>query len=333
MITPSFGLTATERILPKLALDFTTAILDPRVTFTRSGNTATYTNSSGVITAINADLPRFDYNPTTLICQGLLIEETRTNILLNSLINGTILSTQIVTTSATAYTLSFYGTGSIVLTGTHSATVAGTGVYPSRKTYTFTPTAGALTCTVTGSVQYAQLETGSFATSFIPTSVASVTRNADVATMTGTNFSSWYNQAQGTFVATFDKYVTNTVGALWWVDNGSTANTIDMVAHSIGKLVFEGITASVYGGNITSGTLVANTKMTGVSAYSSTTTEKASLSGVAATSGSLTLPSSGITRAVLGAQGNALNYLNGHLYKMSYYPQALTAAEIQAFSK
>lgn len=52
MITPSFGLTATERVLPKLAIDFTTATLDPRITFTRSGNTATYTNSSGVITAI-----------------------------------------------------------------------------------------------------------------------------------------------------------------------------------------------------------------------------------------------------------------------------------------
>ena len=32
MITPSFGLTATERVLPKLALDFTTASLDARMT-------------------------------------------------------------------------------------------------------------------------------------------------------------------------------------------------------------------------------------------------------------------------------------------------------------
>lgn len=36
MITPAFGLTATERVLPKLALDFTTASLDSRVTFTRT---------------------------------------------------------------------------------------------------------------------------------------------------------------------------------------------------------------------------------------------------------------------------------------------------------
>ena len=52
MITPSFSLTATERVLPRMALDFTTAVLDPRVTFTRTGNTATVTNSSGVDTSV-----------------------------------------------------------------------------------------------------------------------------------------------------------------------------------------------------------------------------------------------------------------------------------------
>ena len=140
MITPSFALTATERVLPRMALDFTTATLDPRVTFTRTGDTATVTNSSGVITAINANLPRFDFDPTTLVCKGLLIEEARTNLLLNSLIDGTSLSTQLVTTTAVSQTLSFYGTGQIVLTGTSSATVVGTGAYPNRQTLTFTPT-------------------------------------------------------------------------------------------------------------------------------------------------------------------------------------------------
>ena len=47
----------------------------------------------------------------------------------------------------------------------------------------------------------AQCEAGSFPTSYIPTTTATVTRAADVASMTGTNFSSWYNQSQGTFSA------------------------------------------------------------------------------------------------------------------------------------
>jgi hypothetical protein len=46
----------------------------------------------------------------------------------------------------------------------------------------------------------AQLEAGAFATSYIPTVASTVSRSADVATMTGTNFSTWYNQSEGTFV-------------------------------------------------------------------------------------------------------------------------------------
>ena len=83
MITPSFSLTATERVLPKLALDFTTASLDSRITFTRTtgaSNPATYVNSSGVITAATNNQPRFDYDPVTLACKGLLIEESRSNL-------------------------------------------------------------------------------------------------------------------------------------------------------------------------------------------------------------------------------------------------------------
>jgi hypothetical protein len=45
----------------------------------------------------------------------------------------------------------------------------------------------------------AQLEAGAFPTSYIPTTASTVTRSADTATMTGTNFSSWYNQSEGTF--------------------------------------------------------------------------------------------------------------------------------------
>ena len=46
-----------------------------------------------------------------------------------------------------------------------------------------------------------QLELGSFPTSYMPASGGSqFTRNPDFAQMTGTNFSSWYNQSEGTIV-------------------------------------------------------------------------------------------------------------------------------------
>ncbi len=54
------------------------------ITFTRSGATATRVNESGVIETVAADTPRFDYDPLTLECKGLLIEEARTNLITNS---------------------------------------------------------------------------------------------------------------------------------------------------------------------------------------------------------------------------------------------------------
>ncbi len=44
----------------------------------------------------------------------------------------------------------------------------------------------------------AQLEAGAFATSYIATTSASATRTADAASMTGVNFTSWFNNSEGT---------------------------------------------------------------------------------------------------------------------------------------
>ena len=62
-----------------LSLDFTTGLLDSRLTFTRS-TTGTYINSSGYVTSAAINAPRFDYDPTTLTARGLLIEGSASNI-------------------------------------------------------------------------------------------------------------------------------------------------------------------------------------------------------------------------------------------------------------
>jgi hypothetical protein len=334
MISPSFALTATERVLPRMALDFTTASLDSRVTFARTGDTATVINSSGVIAAINANLPRFDFNPTTLVCRGLLIEEARTNLLLNSLLNGTSLSTQSVTTAAVSQTLSFYGTGQIVLTGTSSATVVGTGAYPARTTLTFTPTVGVLTLTVTGTVQYAQLEAGAFATSFIPTDGTTKTRNADVAVMTGTNFSSWYNASEGSFriSAALIKATSGTSrGLLRAFNSGDSGQRIAILVTLSGAPTLMVVSTTTQA-QISSGTVSDNTVFNMCAGYKLDNFGISKDAAAVATDVSGTV-STGVNSMNVGLDSSATTYLNGWLSKLSYYPQKLITAEIQAFSK
>lgn len=332
MITPAFGLTATERILPRLALDFTTASLDPRITFTRTtgaSNPATYIDSSGVITAATNNQPRFDYDPVTLVCKGLLIEESRTN----SLLNTDLLSTQIVTVTAAVRTLSFYGTGSVTLSGVHTAVVSGTGAYPTRTTYSFTPTAGALTLTVAGTVQFAQLEAGAFATSYIPTTTTALTRNADVATMTGTNFSDWFNASEGTFVAQYipkNPAPSNACG-LFIADDGTGNNLVGVSVTSNLKGILSLATGGSGAGAIAANSGTVNQVNTVAGAYKVNDYAAALNGGTVATSTSLTLPT--VTQARIGFLSRTGLYANATIQKLAFYPVRGINAQVQAQSK
>ena len=129
-------------------------------------------NSSGILTS-GSNL-RCQYSAAG-VPLGFLPEPQRTNILLNS----AALATQGVTVSATTYTLSFEGTGTVTLSGVSTAgPLVGTGA-TDRVSLTFTPTAGSLTLTVSGTVNYANLEAGPFRTSTIVTAGSQVTRAAD----------------------------------------------------------------------------------------------------------------------------------------------------------
>lgn len=84
----------------------------------------------------------------------------------NFLLNTATLSTQSVTVVPAKYVLSFQGTGTVTLSGTSTAgPLVGTGV-SNRVSLAFTPTAGSLTLTVSGSVTSAQLEFGSTASTY-----------------------------------------------------------------------------------------------------------------------------------------------------------------------
>ena len=83
----------------------------------------------------------------------------------NLFLNTATLSTQNVTTASINYIISFKGTGTLTLTGTSTAgPIVGTGV-SNRVFLKITPTAGTLTCTVSGSITEAQIEAVTYETS------------------------------------------------------------------------------------------------------------------------------------------------------------------------
>jgi hypothetical protein len=101
----------------------------------------------------------------------------------NLLVNTATLSTQSVTVTADAHTLSFYGTGTVTLSGVSTAgPLVGTGA-GDRVTLTFTPTGGSLTLTVSGTVSTAQLVLGSAPLGYI---AVGATRAASVVWRGGT---------------------------------------------------------------------------------------------------------------------------------------------------
>ena len=392
MITPSFSLTATERVLPKLALDFTTASLDSRVTFTRTGNTATVTNSSGNIVGINANLPRFDFDPTTLVCKGLLIEEARTNIntyasgsfvnMTNGYFNSGTLSTtisapdntntaqqfsfgtvgiqnifkSITVFPSTVYSWSFYyklGTlpeseFKIALRDDISGVFIILDLVPTKTTfnngwvrasYSFTTPALCVllrvylirsTMTTGGTIAFwgSQLEVGAFATSYIPTEATAVTRNADVATMTGTNFSDWYTATTGAAsVWAIPQTATGTRPVIQFDD--TTANEIIALRGNVANPELYIVDGGTPQAQIDAGTIVANTvyKLTG--AWNTDSCAAAQNGAAVVTDDTATIPTP--TQLRIGSDGT--NYASAWVQKIYYYPQRLINAEVQSFSK
>ena len=166
-------------------------------TFARA-STATYVDAAGIVQTAAADELRHDFDPVTGEYKGWLIEETRTNLFLNS----AALSTQNVTVTATAHTVTFWGAGTITFSGAYSGSLVGTGA-GDRVVLTFTPSAGTLTCTVSGAVSSAQLEAGSFPTSYILTTSAAATRAADVLSVATSQFA--LGDAKGTLLIEFQR--------------------------------------------------------------------------------------------------------------------------------
>ncbi len=171
----------------------------------------------------------------------------------------------------------------------------------------------------------AQLEAGAFATSYIPTTSATVTRSADSASMTGTNFSSWYNTQESTVYAEAVTQFSGSRGIIG-MDAGSSANSLAMfnISSTQGKAEFlrnSSVEASI--------TLTRGTKY--VTAFRNNDMNYACNATVGTTDTVCIIPT--FTRMEIGAIYGAGSFpANGTIAKVAYYPKRLTNAELQGLT-
>jgi hypothetical protein len=302
----------------------------PNISFVRA-SAANYFNSAGVLTSAAVNEPRFDHDPVTLESKGLLVEVARTNLLLNS----ASLSTQSVVVTAVPYTLSFYGTGTITLSGVSTAgPLVGSGAFPTRSTLTFTPTAGTLTLTVTGTVEYAQLEAGSFASSYITTAGASATRSSDLPTVTP--ISSFYNQNEGAVFVQLSQTDINLSSRFLEIGNTVTTNQRK-------PLMLVGVTNNmnhvITGGSPTgsvanfSTPISANTVCKTACAYASNNFNGATNGALMSTDTTVDVATPLPDRMSIGfSLSDPSIQVSCHIQKVEYYPTRISDARMQSLT-
>ena len=175
----------------------------------------------------------------------------------------------------------------------------------------------------------AQLEALAFPTSYIATTSAQVTRASDNASMTGTNFSSWYNAGQGTLYTALTSKVPDGlsyVNSFVSIDNGAVGyfSWVGRAGYDNG---FRYFTTS---NNASITTLMQNIPQQTIFSYTSSSlsySTNGSAVGTIANTGAIT-PS----KLSIGSIGNFYNPMTGYIKKIAYYPQAVTSAQLQALT-
>ena len=168
----------------------------------------------------------------------------------------------------------------------------------------------------------AQLETDSFPTSYIRTTGSTATRSADVASITGTNFSSWYNQTEGTVFSDSNIIATGQTQLVWRLTGGTYSTSLRQ-PHSTGTQ-FRAVIGDTFSASPgTGGTIPGVTKAA------------VSFSG---TAGRFQVGTSGVDVTASGAPDpNTLNIgtyttstqLNGTIRRFTYWPTRLSNDTLQ----
>lgn len=179
---------------------------------------------------------------------------------------------------------------------------------------------------VSGAYIYgAQLEAGSFATSYIPTTSASATRSADAASVATSAFP--YNASEGTIVAAFDTVagVSTVFKDIAVLSDGTSSNRIRLYVNTASTSLFLVSTGGVTQANVSTSAVSVGTPAKFAGAYK-TDDFAATLNGAAVVDDTVGSVPSGITSLDIGGAAS----LNGHIRQITYIPRRLTNAELQA---
>jgi len=243
------------------------------------------------------------------------------------------LTTTINGANALSASIKAMGNGWYYCSVNYNNTLSGTTGY--RMEFTFTAGGAGDTVSLYGN----QVEVGSFPTSYIPTSGSTVTRSADVASMTGTNFSSWYNQEAGSFIAKQKTFATTDYRTVFTMSVGGTNyNGVDLGYHtnnwmtwSVRKLGQQkkmgppgpGVPYKIKGLQLTTATSYDNAT---ASAYISDPGSTVTDAGFTA---STTPP---VTMSIGYSSPYSNSFLCGHILRLTYYPTRLTDVQLQAIT-
>ena len=177
----------------------------------------------------------------------------------------------------------------------------------------------------------AQMEAGAFPTSYIPTTTATATRAADVASITGSNFSSWYNQTEGTVFADSVQANISPTSRLVSASDNTTSNRVALsrASGSSGNISLTVTNAgSAQVSSLVFGTALAAGTSNKVATIYKAADFAGSVNGLAAvTQGTGTVPSS-LTQLAIG-NGDILgaNPMTGTIKRLTYWPTRLSTIQ------
>lgn len=176
-----------------------------------------------------------------------------------------------------------------------------------------------------------QVETGTFPTSYIPTSGSTVTRSSDLAEMTGTNFSSWYSHNEGSLcveAATADVSLLSEFN----ISDGTSNNRIMFAFRTAASRApfLQNFGTAI--GSIANNTGLANNVFSTMAIALKDNDIASSLDGQSVQTLSAALPklvdSFQIGSTASGATNNAL-----HIKKFAFYPKRLPNATLQQMTE